>query len=126
MVSEITRWLSLILGLVVTGEALALLVGMNLPSPGLSTWSTFKNNGLVLIDVITGIMIIYFSWRKDIDNSIYQIVILLILILHSYRSWEYIYHPFNMFCVNLPLFIVNNVKLFFSVIVVLFIFLRTK
>lgn len=122
MVYQITRWLSLLLGMVVTGEALALLVGMNLPSPGLYAWSTFKNNGLALVDVITGIIIAYFSWRKGImDNSIYLSAILLILVLHSYRIWEYFYHPYNPFCVNLPLFIINNVKLLLSGIIVLFI-----
>lgn len=75
MVFEVIQWISLILGLVVTGEALALLVGMNLLSPSVSAWSTLKNNGLALIDVITGVVLIYVFWRKNVmDRSIYLIV----------------------------------------------------
>lgn len=125
MVFGVTQWIGLILGSVVTGEALALLVGMNLPSPRVSAWSTLKNNGLALVDVITGIVLIYVFWRKNVlDRSIYLIVFTLILVLHGYRSWEYFYIPFNRFCVNRPLFIVNNVKLFTSFFGVLFCFVK--
>ena len=33
------------------------------------------------------------------------------LLVHVYRDWEYLAHSANQFCLNLPLFVVNNVKL---------------
>ena len=53
LVGRIYHWLTLLLGAVVAGEALALLVGMNLIGP--SEWAKIKNNGLALLDVVTGV-----------------------------------------------------------------------
>jgi hypothetical protein len=50
-VEKVNYWLTFLLGAVVAGEALALLIGMNLT--GQSEWARIKNNGLALVDLVT-------------------------------------------------------------------------
>jgi hypothetical protein len=100
-------------GSVVAGEALVLLVGMHILSKGPNPWITFKNDLLLAIDILTGLSLVYLVLSKlDFSLSVwFWPLAILILLTHSYREWEYLAHMTNAFCANLPLFVVNTLKL---------------
>ncbi len=110
LIIKINRWLIFGLGAVVAGEALALLIGMNASS---SEWARLKNNGLALLDLVTGAVLIYLLFaRGDLDALlVFYVLLSVILISHGYREWEYVANRPNKFCENAPLFVVNGVKL---------------
>jgi hypothetical protein len=102
-------------GLLIAGEAFALLVGMYFLSERGNPWISFKNGFLLVMDLITGAGLIYLASTDEIISSPKSIGIALILILailaHGYREWEYLAGTTNKFCANIPLFVLNNVKL---------------
>lgn len=110
-IGRVNYWLVLVLGAIAAGEALALLIGMNLPGP--SEWSKVKNNGLALIDLVTGAALVYLLFtHRDLDGfPMFYVLLSVILTSHGYREWEYITDQPVKFCANTPLFIVNSVKL---------------
>jgi hypothetical protein len=111
MLTGITRWIMVVMGLVVAGEALALLVGMNLPRP--SEWSTLKNNGLALVDVVTGVLLVVllFCWKDVLSSLLLHVLLITVVASHGYREWEYTANGPNRFCANVPLFVLNSIKL---------------
>ena len=104
-------WLIFGLGAVIAGEALALLIGMNLTDQ--SEWAKIKNNGLALLDLVTGAALVYFLFaRGDLGGfPMFYALLVVILISHGYREWEYAANRPNKFCANVPLFVMNSVKL---------------
>jgi hypothetical protein len=100
-------------GLLIFGEAAALLVGMHfLSGPG-NLWISLKNDLLLAIDSITGEVLIYLiSTQIEIKPSVGMYLLLGIAILsHIYRVWEFLKDSPQKFCINTPLFVVNDVKL---------------
>lgn len=119
-----TTWLQVIgmvTGFVILGEAFALILGMHLLSRGENPWATKKNNLLLGLDVLFGIT---FLWAIFVDDG-YLIQAILLgttvihILSHAYRSWEYGAKRPNPFCTNLPLFMVNDVKLILLVLIFL-------
>ena len=110
-IEQVNHGLIFCLGAVVAGEALALLIGMNLTDQ--SEWAKIKNNGLALIDLVTGAALVYLSFtRGDLGGfPMFYVLLAVILISHGYREWEYVVNQPNKFCANVPLFVVNSVKL---------------
>jgi len=111
LIEKINPWLIFGLGAVTAGEALALLIGMNLTDQ--SGWATIKNNGLALVDLVTGVALVYFLFtQKDLGGSpVLYVLLVVILISHGYREWEYVTDQPVKFCANAPLFVMNSVKL---------------
>ena len=102
-------------GLVILGEALALLVGMHFLSEQGNPWISLKNDLLLGMDIATGTRLVYLSFAiTQIGMSGFgplYFVAALALLTHGYRAWEYWTKVANGFCTNLPLFAVNNIKL---------------
>ena len=102
-------------GLVILGEALALLVGMHFLSEQGNPWISLKNDLLLGVDIATGAGLIYLSFaitRAGINRfSLLYFIAALALLAHGYRAWEYLTKAANRFCINLPLYAVNNIKL---------------
>ncbi len=119
-------WLIFGLGAITAGEALALLIGMNLT--GQSEWATIKNNGLALVDLVTGVALVYLLFTQgDLDGFVmFYVLLSVILISHGYREWEYVVNLPKKFCENAPLFVMNSVKLVGVVGVLVLSFLMVK
>jgi hypothetical protein len=101
--------ISLSLGLLIVGEAMMLLIGMYVISKKQNEWKTRFNTNTLLIDIAFGTIIIF----NAIENMPYKgIAIGALIITHLYREIEYFYkEKKNRFIINLPLFIVNTIKL---------------
>jgi hypothetical protein len=101
--------ISLLLGLLIVGEAIMLLIGMYVISKKQNEWKTRFNTNTLLIDVAFGTIIIF----NAIESMPYKVVAIVVLIItHLYREIEYFYkEKKNRFIFNLPLFIVNTIKL---------------
>jgi hypothetical protein len=99
---------TLVTGLFIAGEALALLVGMHFSSEGDKTWITFKNDLFLVLDIVVGLGLVYLALAHRGAAWPYALYILAGLA----REWEYLAGADNAFCANTPLFVVNNLKLF--------------
>jgi hypothetical protein len=107
-----TKIVTLLTGLVIVGEALALIVGMHFLSGRDNPWISFKNDLLLILDIFSGLALVFFSLHNDVSgNLVFWIVFGLALLTHAYRDWEYLVKAANQFCLNLPMFIINNLKL---------------
>ena len=102
--------IAVLTGLVIAGEAAALLIGMHLLVRPTSPWLTPKNNALAVIDVISGVILVALTLTGNAPGLFYATAALA-LITHSFRDWEYLSSIKNPFVFNLPLFIINNLKL---------------
>jgi hypothetical protein len=100
-------------GIVIAGEALALLVGMHVLSTGDSPWISLKNDLLSVLDILAGVgLVIVVAMNRDIYASgIFYVLVFIAVVAHGYREWEYLVRAVNAFCANAPLFAVNNFKL---------------
>ena len=100
-----------IVGGLAAGEALLLLIGMNLPQP--SDWSTPSNIALAIGDVaVGGALAALVATRSDAPNTpLFYVLTSLLIVTHTYRSVEYFLDIAQPFAANVPLFAVNNVKL---------------
>ena len=105
---------TLVTGLFIAGEALALLIGMHFSSEGDNTWITFKNDLFLVLDIVVGLGLVYLALAPRGAAWPYALYFLagLALLTHGYREWEYLAGADNAFCANTPLFVVNNLKLF--------------
>jgi hypothetical protein len=100
---------TIIAGIMIAGEATALYIGMQ-SDP---TWLCTKNNILLITDLITGSGLIYLAVTRDnlADSRGFYFLSTIALVAHGYREWEYIHGADQQFCFNIPLFIVNNIKI---------------
>lgn len=107
---SIFKIIAVLTGLVIAGEAAALLVGMHLFVRPASHWLVPKNNALAALDIVTGAIIVVLAITGKSPNLFYTAAALA-LITHTFRDWEYLASAEIPFVFNLPLFIVNNLKL---------------
>ena len=100
-------------GLVLTGEALALLVGMHFLSDGDNPWLSFKNDSFLVLDIVAGLGLAYLALahRGPVRPHALDFLVGLALLTHGYRDWEYLARAANPFCANAPLLAVNNLKI---------------
>ena len=115
--------ITFLLGLIVIGEAIALLVGMHLLNKHSKPWISIKNDLLLAVDIITGAAIIYIAMVNGImsQSNIVYLVMVFALLAHGYREWEYLINAPNKFCVNASLFAFNNIKLIGLLVVILLV-----
>jgi hypothetical protein len=102
---------SLLTGLTMAGEALALLVGMHVLSAGDNLWISVKNDLFLALDIVAGLGLLYLVLARRGMPLVLYFLVGLGLLTHGYRVWEYLARAGNPFCANLPLFVVNNLKL---------------
>jgi hypothetical protein len=116
--------LAIITGLLVAGEATALFIGTQILSKEKSPWVNQKNNIILALDVVSGLALIFLAWLdQKFPLSIQSSVFLLIALLsHVYRDWEYLQDAVDKFCANLPLFLFNNLKLLGRLYLVIVVF----
>ena len=72
-----------------------------------------KNGLLLQVDIITGVALILIALLvKDyLGSPIFYAVMVIAVVTHVFRDWEYFNGVQNVFLVNRGLFILNNVRL---------------
>ncbi len=112
MNGEFQQIVFLITALIIFVEALALFVGMEFFSET-KVWLNTKNNILLLTDILIGFAFLFiFIYIKEYLDTVLVVVLTVIsLVAHSFREIEYFVEAENKFCFNLPLFIINTIKI---------------
>lgn len=116
---QLLRGGTILTSLLIGGEALALLIGMHFLSERPNLWISIKNDFLLLLDLVTALgLFLIVMMNKDVTASnAFYVFALVSLLSHAYRGWEYLACVPNKFCINVPLFIINDLKLLGLVIV---------
>jgi hypothetical protein len=111
--SGFAQVLTILTGVVVAGEGLALVVGMHILSPPSNPWISLKNDLFLALDVIVGIalVIVAVTNRRMVESTMLLVLASASTIAHGYREWEYLVRAGDAFCANAPLFAVNSLKL---------------
>ena len=105
----IEQILSLVLGLIVVGEAVLLFIGMYLPGKKENEWKNRFNLNTLLIDLTFGLIIIFNAFEH---MPLVIIAILALIVTHLYREIEYFKKTKkSRFITNGLLFAVNTVKI---------------
>lgn len=104
---------TILLAMLLIGEALTLWAGMHGFSRGGDGWSSPKNNALLLLDAICGLYLLLGLIIK-LPEVIFWFVFAVIVTSHALREYEYLSLKPHSFCSNLPLFMMNNIKLVLS------------
>lgn len=118
-------WLSVTVGSVAFGEAMALMAWTNLRRGGRSSWATAKNNAFLAADVVTGgaLIALPFAAGSAATAALWAAVACLAA-THAYRAAEYLRHEPNAFCANESLFAVDMGKLAGAVLLAALLALR--
>jgi hypothetical protein len=106
--------ITFITGLVVAGEALALLVGMYILSPQPNPWISGRNSFWVGLDIAcgAGLICLILMSESSLRDGLLMVLALIAMGGHAYREWEYFASSeASRFLANVPLFVLNNVKL---------------
>jgi hypothetical protein len=113
MDSTFVRVPTILTGLVIAGEAVALVVGVHILGPDNNPWASPKNNLLLGLDILTGLglVILVATNRNGQPTTAIYGLLLISIVTHGYRGWEYLIGAGNRFCDNVPLFVVNSLKL---------------
>jgi hypothetical protein len=114
---------SILTGITISGEALALLVGMTLLSPQPNPWVTPLNLFWLGLDILCGAGILTCTLLPG-AGAVNQVMLPVILVFslgaHLYRDWEFLTsHIPSRFLINTPLFVVNNIRLLGLVLILI-------
>ncbi len=104
---------TILTGLLIGGEALALLIGMHVLSARPNPWVSLKNDFLLILDLVAALGLIWIVAmnRDTFPSSPFYFLTLISISSHGYRGWEYFAQVQNKFCINVPLFVINDLKL---------------
>jgi hypothetical protein len=110
---QLLRGGTTLISLLIGGEALTLLIGMHFLSERPNLWISIKNDFLLLLDLVTalGLFLIVMMNKDVFASNAFYVFALVSLLSHGYRGWEYLACVQNKFCINVPLFIINDLKL---------------
>jgi len=101
---------TILLGILLVGEAAALLVGTRILGKNRSQWVSNKNSLLLLLDIFSGTLLLL-SVLLRFPEIIYWFIFIVVVFSHAFREYEYLTLKNRPFCNNLPLFIINNIKI---------------
>jgi hypothetical protein len=104
---------TILLGILLVGEAAALFIGMRVLGKGSNPWNSYKNSLLLFLDICCG-TILLLSGLLKFPEIIFWIIFILVVLSHAFREYEYLSLQKQAFCSNLPLFMVNNIKIVLS------------
>ena len=104
---------TILVALVIAGEAAALAIGMHIVKKSQSPWISLKNDLMLAFDAVVGLVLILITFnREPLISPIWAPLFVTIgLLTHIYRIWEYLAGRENAFCANRSLFIFNNLKI---------------
>ena len=111
---------TILVAMVVSGEAAALAVGIHIIKKSQSPWISLKNDLLLALDVVVGFVLILLAIdSENFPQPIwFPLFATLGLLTHIFRVWEYLAGRESPFCDNRPLFMLNNLK-FVGLLVIL-------
>ena len=101
----------LLTGLLIFGEALALLVSTGLVVKPRPSWLNRKNVTFLLDDLFFGIVLMLLAAQVFTQAWIFWIAVISTFLSHALRDAEFVANFPNKFCANSGLFLLNNVKL---------------
>ena len=103
---------TILVSLIVAGEAAALAIGMHIFKKSQSPWVSLKNDLLLAFDVVVGLVLIILATNAENfpQPFWFPLFVVIGLITHLYRIWEYLAGRQSSFCGSRSLFIVNNFK----------------
>jgi len=104
---------TILLAMLLIGEALALWAGMHWLSKGGNDWASYKNTVLLLLDAACGLLLML-GYAFRLPEAIFWVVFTVMVVTHALREYEYLSLKPHPFCSNLPLFMMNNIKLVLS------------
>ncbi len=105
----IEQILSLVLGVIIVGEAILLFIGMYFSGKKDNEWKSRFNLNTLLIDLTFGLIIIFNAFEH---MQLVIIALLALIVTHLYREVEYFKKTKkSRFITNAPLFAVNSIKL---------------
>jgi hypothetical protein len=108
----ITRDIILLLtGLLIFGEATALLIGTGLIVKPRPQWLSQKNFAFLADDLFFGIVLILLAFDILTAPWIFWLSIISTFLSHAWRDAEFVAKFPNPFCGNTALFLLNNLKL---------------
>jgi hypothetical protein len=106
------KTLTLLTGIVIAGEALALVLGMHVLSPTNNPWMSLKNDLLLGLDIVVGVgLVIAANHGSPRASTVLYVLVATALVTHGYREGEVLARVGNAFCANAPLFAMNTLKL---------------
>ena len=117
---NVLQIVTILVSLIVAGEAAALAIGIHIIKKSDSPWISLKNDLLLALDIVVGLVLILlvFDGANFPQPIWFPVFVLIGLITHLFRVWEYLAGRESPFCGNRPLFIVNNLK-FVGLLVIL-------
>ena len=104
---------TILLGILLVGEAAALLIGTQLLGRKRSPWISAKNSLYLILDILSGTLLLL-SMPLRLPEIVFWLIFAVVCVSHAFREYEYLSLQKEAFCSNLPLFIVNNVKIVLS------------
>ncbi len=104
---------TILLGILLVGEAAALFVGTRILGKSSEPWTSFKKFLFLFLDIFCGTMLLVSETLK-FPEIIFWIIFMVVVLSHAFREYEYLAFQKQPFCSNLPLFMVNNVKIVLS------------
>ena len=104
---------TILLEILLVGEAAALFVGTRILGESSKQWISSKNTLLLFLDTFCGMTLIL-SESLKFPEIIFWIIFMVVVLSHTFREYEYLSLQKQPFCSNLPLFMVNNVKMVLS------------
>jgi hypothetical protein len=101
--------LASITGILISGEAIFLLIKRLLFDPRPNKWNTMRNTNTLFIDMAFGALLVIHAIEP---NPFIQLSVFALLATHAYREFEYLFRKSEiMFIINTPLFVVNTINL---------------
>jgi hypothetical protein len=101
---------TILMGILLVGEAAALLVGTRILGKSSQLWISSKNHLLLFLELFCGSMIIL-SESFKFPGIFFWIIFIVVLLSHAFREYEYCSLQKSPFCSNMPLFMINNIKI---------------
>lgn len=94
-------------------KRLPFCMGVHFLNEGNNPWLSFKNDLFLGLDIVTGLGLVYVALtdKNFLQSGVFYLLTAVILGSHGFREWEYLARTGNPFCANMPLFVVNNLKL---------------
>jgi hypothetical protein len=110
---DLIQKFGVVISLLTTGEALALIIGLLVFKKPALKWAKGVNILLVLSDLIFGgyLVQIYLGLISDRNKLETVLIIMVLIATHSFRASQTLRLVRNPYCFNRPLGIVNWIKL---------------
>lgn len=107
------KYTTLLTAALIAGEALALEIGMHLPANRGNGWLHPRNEIMMATDILTGVALIVLTFTQPefYRTPAFYILTGLNIVTHVFRDVEYFAPLADPYCGNVPLLVINNVKL---------------